>query len=230
MKAVRLIVLLACGALLYRGGVAVYESDPFELRVLEVEGNSGRRVTDDEIEAAAGVPEGAKLLGISTRQVAERVSAIPWIAEVQVERLLPSKLRIAVVERQPELQVITSAGPYLVDSDGRVLEQGSENLVEVRDVPLGELRVAERITDPAFVNAAAVYRSLPDRVRESVASISAPTIDQTSIRTLGGPSIFFGAAEQIDEKNFAIESLYESALAGSVIDVRVPSRPSVRNG
>ena len=229
MRAFRLILIMALGVLLYRGAVAAYESAPFELKVFEVEGNSGRRITDDQIVAAAGVPRGAKLLRVSTGKVVRRVSEIPWVAEARVERLLPSKLRISVVERRPELVVETRQGPYLVDPEGLVLQQGSEDLVKVSDMPLGELRAGERLTSREFLNAAAIYNSLPKRIRESVSGISAPTVDQTIIRTAGGPSIFYGAAEQIDDKNFALESLYQGTNAGSVIDVRVPSRPAVRS-
>jgi len=229
MRAFRLILIMALGVLLYRGAVAAYESAPLELKVFEVEGNSGRRITDDQIVAAAGVPRGAKLLRVSTRKVVRRVSEIPWVAEARVERLLPSKLRISVVERRPELVVETGQGPYLVDPEGLVLQQGSEDLVTVSDLPLGELRAGERLTSREFLNAAAIYKSLPRRIRESVSVISAPTIDQTVIRTAGGPSIFYGAAEQIDDKNFALESLYQGTNPGSVIDIRVPSRPAVRS-
>lgn len=229
MRAFRLILIMALGVLLYRGAVAAYESAPLELKVFEVEGNSGRRITDDQIVAAAGVPRGAKLLRVSTRKVVRRVSEIPWVAEARVERLLPSKLRISVVERRPELVVETGQGPYLVDPEGLVLQQGSEDLVTVSDLPLGELRAGERLTSREFLNAAAIYKSLPRRIRESVSVISAPTIDQTVIRTAGGPSIFYGAAEQIDDKNFALESLYQGTTPGSVIDIRVPSRPAVRS-
>ena len=229
MKAFRLILIMALGVLLYRGAVAVYESAPFELKVVEVEGNSGLRISDDQIVAAAGAPTGAKLLQVSTKKVVSRISDIPWVASVRVERLLPSKLRITVVERRPELVVETRQGPYLVDPEGLVLQQGSEDLVQVSDMPLGEIRAGERLTSREFRNAAAIYRSLPPQIRESVAVISAPTIDQTIIRTTGGPSIFYGAAEQIDDKNFALESLYKGTSSGSIIDVRVPSRPAVRN-
>jgi cell division protein FtsQ len=233
MRAFRLILFMALGAMLYRGGLAAYQSAPFELKEFEVEGNSGRRISDEQIVAAAGVLTGAKLLEVSTESMVSRISEIPWIAKARVERLLPSKLRISVVERRPELVVATGQGPYLVDPEGLVLQKGTEDLVQVSDLPLGELRAGERLTSREFLNAAAIYKSLPRQIRASVSVISAPTIDQTTIRTAGGPSIFYGAAEQIDDKNFALESLYTSSKGinrGSIIDVRVPSRPTMRSG
>jgi cell division protein FtsQ len=232
MRAFRLILFMALGALFYRGGLAAYQSAPFELKVFEVEGNSGRRITDEQIVAAAGVPKGARLLRVSTESVVRRISQMPWVAKARVERLLPSKLRINVVERRPELVVATGQGSYLVDPEGLVLQQGTEDLVQVSDLPLGGLRAGERLTTREFLNAAAIYKSLPRQIKVSVSVISAPTIDQTIIRTAGGPSIFYGAAELIDDKNFALESLYMSSKGtnpGSIIDVRVPSRPAVRS-
>jgi cell division protein FtsQ len=232
MRIVRLVLIMAVGALLYRAGLAAYESAPFELRTFVVEGNSGRRVTDEQIVAASGVQKGSKLLQVSTAGAEKRIAAMTWVAKVRAERLLPSTLRITVVERRPELLVLTGQGPYLVDPEGLVLQQGTDDLVQVSDLPLGQLRAGERLTSREFTNAAAIYKALPRAIRASVSVISAPTIDQTIIRTSGGPSIFYGAAEQIDEKNFALESLYTSSRSnnpGALIDVRVPSRPAVRN-
>jgi cell division protein FtsQ len=112
---------MAVGALLYQGAMVVYRSEPLQVKTVEVSGNDGGRVTRQELIDRAGVRPGQSLLRISTGDVVERLSAHPWIAEARAERILPSRIRIEVLERRPAMVVFTGAGPYLVDRTGVVL-------------------------------------------------------------------------------------------------------------
>lgn len=222
---------MAVGALLYQGGVTAYQSAPLELKKFVVEGNSGGRVSDEQIILVSGVDLGSKLLQISIDDVEANISAVPWISKVDVDRLLPSTLRIRVSERRARMQVITQSGPFLVDSEGRVLQRGSEGLVEFLELPVGPLAPGDILESIEFRQAAAILNSLPRELRAAISSIRAPTIDRITLQMEAGPIISYGAAEEFEEKNFALESLLLNKGAnvpGATIDVRVPSRPSVR--
>jgi cell division protein FtsQ len=232
MKVLRLLVVLVAGALLYRGGQAVYRSQALKLEKFEVVGNTESRVGDEEIVKATGKQVGDHLLGVSTKKVALRLQELPWVAEAKAERILPSTLKITVRERKAAMVVQSGQGPFLVDADGLVLQQGSEDLVTLTDLPLAQVSPGSRIATPEFVHAARILRSLPEEIRGKVNAVRAPSIDQIQIETGGGPMIYYGAAEQIAEKNFAAETLFSGPAAGAagagVIDVRVPSRPATR--
>lgn len=232
MNVLKLLALLAVGALLFKGGEMMMQSRSLQLETFEVEGNTEGRVSSSQIIRATGVHPGQQLVGISTGEVARRLEKLPWVRQARVERILPSTLRIAVEERTPSLVIQTSQGPYLVDGSGLVLQQGSEKLVSLEDVPVDQLAPGARISTPEFVHAARILGSLPQQIRSTVASVRAPTIDQIQIETAGGTVIYYGAAEQIDEKNFAAQTLLDRNSAGSasagIIDVRVPSRPATR--
>jgi cell division protein FtsQ len=232
VKVLRLLVLMAVGAVLYQGGQAAYRSETLKLERFEVEGNTESRVSTDQIVRATGERVGQHLLGVSTSRVALRLQRLPWIAEARVERILPSTLKISVQERKASMVVLTGGGPYLVDSGGLVLQQGSENLVQLTELPLDQVSPGARISTPEFVHAARIFRSLPTDLRVKVTAIRAPSIDQIQIETGNGPLIFYGAAELISEKNFAAQTLFTGAGSGGanvgVIDVRVPSRPATR--
>lgn len=222
---------MAVGALAYQGGVTVYQSAPLELKNFVVKGNSGVRVSDEQIILASGVDPGTRLLKVSIDRVEANVSLIPWISEVQVDRLLPSTLQIRVSERRARMQVVTESGPFLVDGQGKVLQRGSENMVEFLDLPVGALAPGDTLKGVEFRQAAAIFNSLPRRLRGTIGSVRAPTIDRITLQVEAGPTIFYGAAEQLEEKNFALESLMLNKGAnvpGATIDVRVPSRPSVK--
>lgn len=231
MRVLGIIVLLALGGVLAQGLVALARSEALQLEELEVTGN--QRVGEQQIVEATGVEPGEHLLTVSTTQLVERIESIPWIRTARVERILPSKLRVLVVERTAELVVRTPAGPYLVDAGGLVLQQGDESLVEMVNLPVQELRVGVHIDHPAFRHAWRAYELLWESVRSRVVSISASTVDQVKFNLHGGPQIFFGAAEQIDEKNRAVDAML-GELAGTdpgdiTVDVRVPSRPTLRS-
>lgn len=232
MKLLRILVLLAVGALLFKGGQSALRSQSLRLEKFEVEGNTEARMSSDTVVKATGVELGDHLLRISTEDVAARLEKLPWVASARVERILPSTLRIAVDERQAWLVVQTGQGPFLVDADGLVLQQGSDKLVTVTGMPLGALAPGSRIATPEFSHSARILQSLPGPIRSTVSSVSAESIDRIQLLTAGGPVIYYGAAEQMEEKNFAAQTLLDRAKGPregvGIIDVRVPSRPVTR--
>lgn len=231
VKVLGIIVLLALGGVFAQGLVALAQSPALKLEEYEVIGN--RRVAGQELIDVAGLDSGQHLFTISTSEVVERLSSVPWISKARVERILPSKLRIVVVERTARVVVNTARGPYLVDSQGLVLQQGEEDLVVLEDLPVDGLIPGERIEHPTFQHAWTAYKSLPEPVRPNVRSISALTVDQVKFNLKGGPQIFYGAAEQMEQKGEAIvavlERLSSTDGAGMTIDVRVPSQPTLRS-
>jgi cell division protein FtsQ len=234
LRALQFVIAMAVGALLYQGAAVVYRSEMLELKTVEVTGNDGGSVTTQELIDRAGIRRGQSLLEISTGEVVGRLSSHPWIAEARAERILPSKVRIEVVERRPAMVAITGSGPYVVDRTGVVLEQGTEALVKVVDLPAKtKLSPGMRIAAPEFIHALSIFNALPPEIRWSVRTIRAASIDGIAIETSDGVSIFYGAAEKLEEKNYAAQSLLATpAVTGSkphVIDVRVPSRPAVRS-
>jgi cell division protein FtsQ len=233
LKALQLLAAMAVGALLYRGVTAVHRLEPLELKTVEVVGNEGGRVTRRELIDRAGLRRGQSLLDISTAEVQRRIRSLPWIAEVRAERILPSRVRIEVRERRPAMVVMTGAGPYLVDRTGVVLQRGTDALVKVVDLPANAgLAPGRGVSVPEFEHALSIFNELPAEIRWSVRIIRAGSVDGITIETSNGVSIFYGAAEKLDEKNYAAESLLAAPIApgtkGRVIDVRVPARPSMR--
>lgn len=231
VKVLGIVVLLALGGVLAQGLVALAQSPALKLEEYEVIGN--RRVSGQELIDVAGLDPGQHLFTISTSEVVERLSDMPWISKARVERILPSKLRIVVVEHTARVVVYTARGPYLVDSQGLVLQRGAEDLVALTDLPVDGLIPGDRIEHPTFQHAWSAYKSLPDQVRPNVESISALTVDQVKFNLRGGPQIFYGAAEQMEQKGEAIMAvlgrLARTDRNGMTIDVRVPSQPTLRS-
>ncbi len=88
------------------------------LRVSRVDVTGLRRVEASELRHLAGVPNGAFLGAVSEAEVAGRLRAHPWVAEVAVERRWPSTLAVRIVEHAPVALVRRDGTLWYVDASG----------------------------------------------------------------------------------------------------------------
>jgi len=74
-------------------------SPRFAVASVDVSGQS--RLTQDEIEAAAGIPPGVNIFALNTTDVVARLLALPLVRRADVIRRLPNRVTIMVEERRP---------------------------------------------------------------------------------------------------------------------------------
>lgn len=119
------LLAVCAGLLVYAGYRAAASASFFDLKSVEVEGAS--RSSRDDVKAAverAVSPVGvwrADLEGLS-----EELEEMPWVRAAYVQRVLPSGVRVKVVEREPRMIARTAAGRLVwVDEDGVTLGAAS---------------------------------------------------------------------------------------------------------
>jgi|GEM_PF-3778599 len=96
------------------------QTPSLSIREVQVEGN--KRVTPAEILEAAGVSQGPNLLALDLESVETGLISHPWVRTAKVERALPDRLRIKILERTPA--VLLSLGSlYLVDVRGEIFKR-----------------------------------------------------------------------------------------------------------
>jgi len=199
---------------------------------VEVAGNAKGRVTPGQVAAAAGLKVGVNLFQVSTTDAAKRVTRLPWVARAEVERILPSKVRVTVKERLPSFVLVVGGRSYLSDLDGVVIDAADAPLIRVVDLPVPTLRAGDRIELRPFLEATSVIKGLTPRLRSALRAIRAPSVAGIALELEGGLSVIYGGAEKIRDKNYAIELLMDryqaQKKAVASIDVRVPLRPTVR--
>ena len=108
-------------------------------RVL-VEGNE--RLSDGEILELIEFSGRANILMLDLERVRANLLRSAWVADVEIERILPGTLKLSIRERQP-VAVAVLDELYLLASDGTMLDQLSprydiEKLVLVRGLRDGE--------------------------------------------------------------------------------------------
>jgi cell division protein FtsQ len=98
-------------------GLWLFVSPTFALARIEVTGN--QRVPAAEIERTLAPFRGENLLRLPLESLERALASHPWIAAATLEKRLPDRLRLAVVERRPAALERTGGGLVVLDADGR---------------------------------------------------------------------------------------------------------------
>ncbi|MBK5308050.1 MAG: FtsQ-type POTRA domain-containing protein [Frankiaceae bacterium] len=186
------------------------------VRTVAVSGTE--RLTPAQVRAAADVVRGTPLARVDAGAVVRRVESLRAVAEVRVSRSWPSTLRLQVVEREPVVGVVTSAGVTLLDADGvpfspaAALPPGLVRLQVARPGP----------ADPTTRAALHVLADLPQPMRGRVRIVRAASPSSVTLVLRDGRRLLWGGVGDTALKLQAAEALL--TMPGTVFDV---SRPGV---
>jgi len=111
----------------------IIQSSYFKVTDLEVTGNN--RLSFQEVLDTARISTDTNALRVNLPLAKKYLSAHPWIAEVEITRVLPGKLTIAVKEHQP-LAILDLGRKFLVDLEGRIFKEVSD--ADAVNVPIIE--------------------------------------------------------------------------------------------
>lgn len=92
-------IIVVTSALLLGTYVGLAHSSWFGLRQVEI--NGAIHLSRLDILSAGGLGLDTNLIRLTSMQIEAGIRELPWIEQVKVERILPDKLRISVVEQTP---------------------------------------------------------------------------------------------------------------------------------
>jgi len=95
----------------------------FAVRSIEIEGLD--RLDASRVRTWLGMVEGGSIWQASPRVLEERLEAQAAIADADVRRLLPDRLRVTIRERRPRAILRAGEALFLVDQGGVVLDPAS---------------------------------------------------------------------------------------------------------
>ncbi|MDN5569727.1 MAG: FtsQ-type POTRA domain-containing protein [Propionibacteriaceae bacterium] len=177
-------------------------------------------LTHDDVVAAAQVPVGGPLARVDTDAIAERVRAMPPVADVAVSARYPHTVRIAVTERTPVIALEIGRNFVFVDDTGTAFHSS-------RTAPEGVLLARGSVGDETLLAAYShVAAALPEQVRAEASAISGDTLDSIAISLRDGRRIVWGGPENSELKAQVIVPLL--AMQARVYDVSAPSHPTTR--
>lgn len=118
----------------------------FRVSDIEVEGNT--HYTDEEIIRAMDIEQGDNLLFFDRFGAVSRAHAkLPYVEEVSIDRKLPNKVIISVVESEALAYLVLGDEKWTMDHGARILgkaaEGETESLIAVEGISPGTLMIGE---------------------------------------------------------------------------------------
>jgi cell division protein FtsQ len=174
-----------------------------------------------QVREAAQVPIGEPLARLDLDAVRGRVASLPEVKSVRVTRAWPHGVSIAVTERVAVAVVPRAGGFRGLAPDGVLFRT-----YDARPPGLPVIRDQKGADAAALQEAARVVSALPPAVLARVDHVSVATIDQIRLVMRSGRLVKWGDAEQSAKKAEVLAVLMRQS--SSMIDVRVPGRPTTR--
>lgn len=248
-KAIAVVAVIAVLAAIYGG---LYFSGLFKVEQVKVAG--AEHLTEQAIIDLADVPSNANMLTVDTNVIRSNILSNGWVADVSVNKMLPSTLQLNVTERTIQAVVeVTSKDAettekWGVSTDGywlmKIPEKDSEeaagisekvfedaeSVLHVVDVPYGVVPEAgAQCNDDNINNALAIIGGMTTELRDQVKVVSADGAETTTLTLDNGVEIAFGSDEDIrDKERVCLELLKEHEGSIAYINVRLVNRPTWR--
>jgi len=215
-----LLVLLSLTAL----AVAATFSPIFAAQDVRIEGI--RRLTDARVRSLSGLEIGTNVFHLNAGRVEETLRADPWIADATVTRELPDSIVVTLVERVPVALTEIDGMSTTLAGDGTPLPGASPSGLPRLEGWAGDLTPAER------EGTAGALVALGPALRRAVASAALNVTGEMSLEMRDGTVVRYGPPTGSVAKAEALRAVFawadDTGTVITVVDVRVPTAPTVR--
>jgi cell division protein FtsQ len=215
-------VVLA-GALVLVAAAVVLHSPWMSLQEVEILGAEHADVAARVAES--GVGEGALMVWISPGEVEAAVVADPWVREARVQRLLPDRLVVEVLEHTPLLWVQGTDAWMLVGREGSVLRQADRPDDSLMRAALGlrDRAPGTRPDEPLWDEVVALALVFEP---EMAATVELEILGGEMWTTIAGVRVRLGPPTDLADKGRVLPAiLAEGVPPGWSIDLVAPRRP-----
>lgn len=200
---------------------------------VEVSGN--RVVPTSQIVAKAALAPNRNIWLQSTRAMAARIEAIPYVDTAYVHRRPPSTVTIGVTEREPSAIVNANGENVVVDRDLRVLQNADNN---VKQLPLFKVdHINESLQPGTFLNDGVLHRLQNDNEMLISAHVTPDELEfdkygELVVTLHSGVRLLLGDDEDLQKKipliGPILSQLQRAGRPIAAIDLRAPNTPIVR--
>lgn len=214
-----LVIVVALLVAVVAGVWLVFFSSVLSVKGVDVEGTS--LLTEQQVVAAADVPDGDPLARADISAIRDRVEDLPAVKSADVSREWPDRILIKVEERVA-VAVVERGGTWRgIDATGFAFRR-------YRALPerLPLIKIDDDTADEAVAEGARVVASLPRPIARKVQYVELHTIDQISLKLRDGRTVVWGSAEDSEDKSRVIALLIKRKA--DVYDVSVPGQPTTR--
>lgn len=215
--------LIAGGSVVGIGvlAAALAFSPILSVRTIEVDG--AVRVSSDAVVQGLQPIVGSPFPLVDQSAIKAELVKYPLIESYSVESRPPDTLVVKLVERTPVGVIDTGEGFTVVDAAGVVIEASN---TQPTGYPL--IEVPDGVTSEGFQSAAGVLRAMPDELRQKVASVTAKTHDDVTLKLRDtDATVLWGSADDGAFKTLALERLMAATDPATVAQYDVSSRKTV---
>ncbi|HVB35461.1 MAG TPA: FtsQ-type POTRA domain-containing protein [Patescibacteria group bacterium] len=120
-----LALLISCAIFAAAGGAAYFLlfSPAMRLHRAQIEIAGAQYVPRGELTSIFAADIGRSILRVPLNQRLTAIEQIPWVRTAVVERVLPNRLYVSIVERTPIAFLSTRSGMKVIDADGVILDR-----------------------------------------------------------------------------------------------------------
>ena len=210
----------------------------FTIQTVTVTGES--RYETDLILGASGLEMGQNILRFSDEEVEERIiRALPYIRSVEVVRHYPSRVELVVTEVTQMGVAVYGDFYVLLDTDGKVIEEGLERAPSNVPVLVGLTVTEAQLGYPAVFENTELF-SIAQEIGETLEKYSVANItridlsDELNLKMnyRQDTYILLGTRSELDYKiKFIAELIHKDMVdpAKPVLDASVPGQISARS-
>jgi cell division protein FtsQ len=121
------IVALIAGFAVYEAAAYLLYSPDVQLRSadqIEIQGN--RFVQEEAVAEKFSADMGRSVVRVPLTERRESLESLPWVEQAHVQRVMPNKIRVEIVERTPVAFLRTGSDLSLVDAQGVILDRPAD--------------------------------------------------------------------------------------------------------
>ncbi|SHK24593.1 cell division protein FtsQ/DivIB [Desulforamulus aeronauticus] len=193
--------------------VAAYvtlQSPIFEIRAFAVTGS--RQLTKEELVKFSGLNNGENLFKVNLSEAEEKLSLVPLIKKATLQRVLPDKIVINVVERKAVALIPWQNSFIKVDSDGVYLQKGqiASALPIITGLELkvnGPGKIIESENLPMALNA---LSQLPRSLTMKLSEMNINEAGQIYLYTIDGVQARMGLPKELPYKASVFQQVLSS--------------------
>lgn len=185
--------LMIAGVLVYvgvRSFERIRNSGEFALEKIEITG--GDRSSAEKIRQQLAPFIGANLFDLDLPDIEALAARDPWVARASIKRVLPDRLRVGLVERNPCALAVIGGRTHLIDETGFVIGATGQGLAD--DLPvltgLSEEREALIADLQRGVGLIQRLRRTSKRFSDNISELDLSLDDRITVRTIdAGPRL-----------------------------------------
>lgn len=123
-------------------------------------------IPEKELIQAAGVKIGGNIFSANVGMMKKRVSELPQVAESNVRRIFPNKIKIWVRESKPAAFMRNDSAAFVIDRNGKIIAQTKRDaeelsqIAELTGLEQSGTKPGEKITDSDDLRAEKIFECL----------------------------------------------------------------------